>query len=80
MPRSHNPQDNEAVSQTVSLPTSYLHYLSHKRINLNSDLENNITLTNTLRLFPGIKIEAQNQVSRYAPEEFRPWCPRNSFA
>ncbi|WP_218814122.1 hypothetical protein [Rickettsiella endosymbiont of Dermanyssus gallinae] len=20
------------------------------------------------------------QVSRYAPEEFRPWCPRNSFA
>ncbi|WP_218813592.1 hypothetical protein [Rickettsiella endosymbiont of Dermanyssus gallinae] len=22
----------------------------------------------------------QVQVSRYAPEEFRPWCPRNSFA
>nr|WP_281421189.1 secretin and TonB N-terminal domain-containing protein [Rickettsiella endosymbiont of Dermanyssus gallinae] len=21
-----------------------------------------------------------SQVSRYAPEEFRPWCPRNSFA
>ncbi|WP_218813917.1 hypothetical protein [Rickettsiella endosymbiont of Dermanyssus gallinae] len=43
------------------------------------------TLTNLQSRFIGIQPEVGNlqqamQVSRYAPEEFRPSCPRNSFA
>ncbi|WP_246562437.1 aconitase family protein [Rickettsiella endosymbiont of Dermanyssus gallinae] len=50
-------------------------YDEHEEINL-SELVPMIALPSS----PGKVVPVKDQVSRYAPEEFRPSCPRNSFA
>ena len=56
-----NDHNNHIAFQGVTLPRSYLNYLSSKSIRANSVADNNVVITHELNVFPGIEFEEQDQ-------------------